>query len=117
MSAKTTKITTTAQVTVAGITRTVEVIYWVDADGNRSGAHVGGVVAQIGRGAARYPSDVSLFPVTEQRPAPRGAARTTAADGTEWCYDMGTGVRNRQARVVAWSTEMPATNLADQTRL
>lgn len=112
-------IRTTAPITIAGITREAEITYHLDAPaGAWIRGYVAGAVARIGRGDARYPAQIALALINDTSRAhihPR-AARTTAADGTEWCYDMAATVRNRQATIIAWETEAARTNDADQTR-
>lgn len=113
-----TATTTTAPVTIAGVTREVEISYTPQPAGEnmRENTYVGGAVAQIGRGAARYPAPLFLWHVTAEFPAPRGVKTTTAADGSVWAYGPDTNVRNRQARIVGWESEVARTNDADQTR-
>ena len=111
------RVTTTAEITVAGETRTVEISYYVRDDGTLS---VGGlykaVVGTIGAGKARYPTSLALFPMTADEPAHRGNLVTVGADGTRWQYNMRACVRNRPARVVGWADTAGVTNARNQTR-
>jgi hypothetical protein len=107
--------------TIGGVSRKVALEY---LDPNERGerdkgyitGHASGVVATIGRGSARYPDMLSLWPVTDKRPAIRGNEIATAADGSVWQYHYGTCVRNRQAQIVGWAADMPVTNEQNQTR-
>lgn len=111
MTANDPAATNEVTITVGGETRTVTMNLAASY-----GGVVGGVVAQIGRGWARYPAHVQLHRVEPGAPTPRGATRVTDSGGREWSYHLGTVVRNRQARIVAWADVAPATNDADQTR-
>lgn len=77
--------------------------------------HIDGLVGTIGNGTARYPTSLTLWRVTDDKPAHRGNTVITAEDGSRWQFNMGTVIRNRNnARIVGWADVAGITN--DQTQ-
>lgn len=110
--------TSTAPITINGVTRTVTISSYTSLDETHV-AHTpwNSVVATIGRGTARYPTALGLYPVRDGVPHHRGNTVTTDAEGRRWQYHLQTCVRNRQARIVGWNDgATAATNAVDQTR-
>lgn len=102
--------------TIGDETREVEVGSYVDPDETHA-MHYGGVACRIGRGVARYPGTLTLWPIREgDRPVPRGNAVTTDEQGRRWHYHMGTSARNRQATIIGFADTVGLTNYNDQTR-
>ncbi len=109
----------TAEITVGGVTRTIELAETSmtrNPTGSARRAFVPGVVATIGQGRARYP-DVLLLNRVQDGESTRGRGEVvTDSSGRVWTYHMETVVRNRQAWIVAWEDEAPVTNYNDNGR-
>lgn len=106
---------TTAELDLFGERRTVDVSYF-QRPTEIGNAHIVGFVGSIGRGTARYPVTLTLFPLgPEQRPH-GGNSVVTDADGHRWEYHLSTCIRNRQGRIVGWADTAGVTNAWDQTR-
>lgn len=112
------KYATRVKVSVAGEAREIEIDSYLPLDEahNAHPTEWGLFVARIGLGAARYPTNLILFPVREGHPHHRGNEITTDTEGRKWQYHLGTCVRNRQATIVGWADVAGVTNYADQTR-
>jgi hypothetical protein len=106
---------TEVEIEVGGVARTVTAASYLSLDETHA-IHVPGVVAVIGRGVARYPAQVTLHRRQPGSPQPRGTELVVDSEGREWTYHLGTCVRNRQARIVAWDDVEQVTNNADQSR-
>lgn len=78
--------------------------------------HIPGFVGTIGAGTARYPTSLTLWRITDDKPAYRGNFTVTAADGSVWQSNRTTVIRNRQAQIVGWADTAGVTNAQDQTR-
>lgn len=98
------------EITLFGETRTVEAVRGTTT------AWVAGLVARIGNGRANYPATLTLWEVTDERPAREGQRTVTADDGSVWKFHLGTCIRNRQARIIGWADVAGVTNAHDQTR-
>lgn len=107
----------TATIKVGGVAREVEVHAWGRGDSTEPEVAVlHSVVGTIGRGAARYPTSLTLWRVEDgKRPHP-GNEVTTDDAGRVWQYHYGTCIRNRQARIVGWADVAGITNTQDQAR-
>ena len=102
--------TVTVTLELFGETRTVAMFVWRAGDER---AHVYGqlVATQNGYAAkARYNEPLTMWRVTEAKPAYKGNKVATASDGSVWQFHLGTVVRNRQARFVGWADVVGATN-------
>lgn len=100
---------TTADITVAGQTRTVT----IEPINDGARALTDYVFAsQIGAGIKRYPANMLLVAVKEGAPV----RRDTVIDSTgkAWRMSLAAVTRNRQARIVGWDDTV--TNEWDQTR-
>ncbi len=106
-------IKTTAPITVAGRTGNVEIDFYGDDPRGETDTVF---VATIGKGIARYPTEIILTRLSAGQRPPAGTLTTHAADGTTLAYHLQTTVRNRPAHVVGWFDADGATNYADQTR-
>jgi hypothetical protein len=103
-------MTTTATINIAGVEQTVEI------DPYEGRAWVAGVAAVVGRGVKKYPTSLTLWEVTDQRPHLRGNDLVVDSAGNRWQFHLTTCVRNRQARIVGWAAAVGIDNEVDQTR-
>ncbi len=108
-------LSTTAPITVAGHTQTVAIYCYAD-NWDNGGWTREIFTATIGRGKARYPASIRLFPLApDKKPSP-GCRETVAANGIRFQYHLSTCIRNRQATINGWREREGITNKVSQER-
>ena len=111
--------TSTATIKLDGTAQTVELRHNIHRDtGVAHNATTERVFAcRIGNGQKLHRTGLVLFPYDSEADArAKGYRRVvTDSDGQVWAYDLSTVVRNRQARVVTWASDVDQATATAQT--